>query len=110
MKFNSYEKAYLWEKLGDGLNVGDNVGTMLLDLGYDLVMLDFPEGGTYIEQNAMVCIETINMLNERLQQSGSNEQIVVVGPSMGGQITRYALAYMEQHPNASPPPRPTHLA
>lgn len=98
-----YEKngKSLWEKLEDGLDEGDNVGDMLLALGYDVVLLDFPEGGTYIEQNAMVCIEALNMLNERLQQSGSNEQIVVVGPSMGGQITRYALAYMEQHPNAN---------
>ena len=91
----------LWDKLGDGLNGNDNVGELLLNLGYDVVMLDFPEGGTYIEQNAMVCIKAINTINERLQQSGSGEQIVVVGPSMGGQITRYALAYMEQHPNAN---------
>ena len=91
----------LWDKLGDGLNGNDNVGELLLSLGYDVVMLDFPEGGTYIEQNAMVCIKAINTINERLQQSGSEEQIVVVGPSMGGQITRYALAYMEQHPNAN---------
>ncbi len=91
----------LWDKLGDGLNNNDNVGNLLLNLGYDVVMLDFPEGGTYIEQNAMVCIKAINTINERLQQSGSKEQIVVVGPSMGGQITRYALAYMEQCPNAN---------
>ena len=90
----------LWEKLGDGLS-DDNVGDMLLDLGYDVVLLDFPEGGTFIEENAMVCIAAINKLNELLQESGSNEQIVVVGPSMGGQITRYALAYMEQHPDAN---------
>ncbi len=94
-----YEKngKSLWDKLGDGLSDGDNMGDMLLALGYDVVLLDFPNGGTYIEENAMVCIAAINKVNELLQQSGSKEQIVVVGPSMGGQITRYALAYMEQH-------------
>lgn len=95
--YSKGEKS-LWEKLGDGLNDADNVGNILLSLGYDVVLLDLPEGGTFIEQNAMVCIEAINVINERLRQSGSDEQIVVVGPSMGGQITRYALAYMEQHP------------
>ena len=97
---NDDEKS-LWDKLGDGLANNDNVGELLLSLGYDVVLLDFPEGGTYIEQNAMVCIAAINKINERLQQSGSNEQIVLVGPSMGGQITRYAVAYMEQNPDAN---------
>lgn len=87
----------LWEMLGNGINY--NMGDFLLSLGYDLVLLDFPEGGTYIEQNAMVCIAAINKINELLQQSQSCEQIVIVGPSMGGQITRYALAYMEHNPN-----------
>lgn len=36
------------------------------------------------------------MLNGRLQSAGINEQLVIAGPSMGGQITRYALAYMEK--------------
>ncbi|MDR1345904.1 MAG: GPI inositol-deacylase, partial [Bacteroidales bacterium] len=71
---------------------------LLEDYGYDLVVLDFPEGGGYIEKNAMVCIEVINRINDRLMWNGSKEEIVIVGPSMGGQITRYALTYMEQHP------------
>src|SRR5690606_656623 len=28
--------------------------------------------------------------------NNSNEELVIVGPSMGGQISRYALAYMEK--------------
>ena len=95
------EETSLWEKLGDGLDNGDNVGEMLLNLGYDVVMLDFPEGGAYIEQNAMVCISAINLINEKLQLSGSEHQIIVVGPSMGGQITRLALSYMEKNPCAN---------
>ena len=79
-----------------------HLSKILIDeLGYDLVILDFPKGGDTIEKNAMVCIETINEINRRLIVSGSNEEIVIIGPSMGGQITRYALAYMEKHPNAN---------
>ena len=82
-------------------NVNDtvHVGDSLLKLGYDLVILDLPDGGGYIERNAMVCIEVINELNRILQKNCSEHKIYVVGPSMGGQITRYALAYMEQNHN-----------
>ena len=93
---DSTEKSIM-EMLENGIDF--NMGDSLVSLGYDLVLLDFPEGGTYIEQNAMVCIAAINKINELLQQSQSSEQIVIVGPSMGGQITRYALAYMEHNPN-----------
>ena len=86
----------IWELFGNGLPDGQNLGKQLLDSGYDLVILDPQEGGIYIEQNAMVCIEVINEINRRLAQNGSQEEIIVVGPSMGGQITRYALAYMEK--------------
>jgi len=89
----------IWALLGNGLSANQNVGKQLLQKGYDLVILDLPEGGTYIERNAMVCIEVINKINSLLVQSGSKEEIVVVGPSMGGQITRYALAYMENPDN-----------
>jgi len=76
-----------------------HLGEQLLALGYDLVVLDLPDGGGYIEQNAMVCIEVINFINSKLVvDCEEHHPIVVVGPSMGGQIARYALAYMEQNP------------
>ncbi|MDR3047399.1 MAG: hypothetical protein LBU51_07290 [Bacteroidales bacterium] len=91
----------IWEQLNYVSNGStQNLGKYLLQsLGYDLVILDLPDGGGYIEKNAMVCIETINYINNKLKLNGSKEQIVVVGPSMGGQITRFAMAYMEQNPN-----------
>ena len=101
--FESHENdgKSLWEMLGNGLSASQNLGKQLLEKGYDLVILDPQDGGAYIEQNAMVCIEVINEINRRLLQSGSQEEIVIVGPSMGGQITRYALAYMEKNPNTN---------
>ncbi|MDR2927183.1 MAG: hypothetical protein LBV41_03110, partial [Cytophagaceae bacterium] len=102
-QFETHDKgeASLWAMLGYGLPESEHVGKQLLNKGYDLVLLDLPDGGGYIERNAMVCIEVINEINRRLTTSGSKEEIVVVGPSMGGQITRYALAYMEQNSNAN---------
>lgn len=76
--------------------------------GYDIVVLNFPvyvntlgkevDGGTeYIERNAFVLVELINKLKQELIDNNSTEKIKIVGPSMGGLISRYALAYMEKN-------------
>lgn len=75
-------------------HIGDS---LISKYGYDVILLDLDDGGDYIERNAMVCIEAINKINTLLSNSGSEEQIVIIGPSMGGQIARYALSYMEQN-------------
>lgn len=99
-----------------------HVGSELLKKGYDIVLLDFPRlydttiliqnvhpsmprffsvykdfGCTYIERNAYTCIVAIDTLNSLLKENGSNEELVIIGPSMGGQITRFALKYMENN-------------
>ncbi len=54
-------------------------------------------GGDYIERNAMVLVKVLQNMKTELRAQGSNEQVVIVGPSMGGLISRYALSYMEKH-------------
>ncbi|MBL7766405.1 MAG: T9SS type A sorting domain-containing protein [Chitinophagaceae bacterium] len=54
-------------------------------------------GADYVERNAFILVKLIQELNAKLLQNGSTEQLTIVGPSMGGQISRYALAYMEKH-------------
>jgi hypothetical protein len=54
-------------------------------------------GADYIERNAYTLASFIKNYVKPLQGSaGSTQQLVLIGPSMGGQITRYALAYMEK--------------
>src|SRR5690554_3068147 len=53
-------------------------------------------GADFIERNAMAVVALIQEVNAKLVQNNSEEKLVVVGPSMGGQIARYALAYMEK--------------
>lgn len=97
-------------------------GNLVLDfraLGYDIIILNFPKyqigsyaipflpnvnipiyrdgGADYIERNALVLVKLIESVNTQLQQNNSYENLVIVGPSMGGLISRYALTYMEQH-------------
>lgn len=94
----------------DLLNFGnpvENLGDIVRDAGYDIVVLNFPTytsssdgvtvidgGGDYIQRNAFILVELINTING--MKTGSEED-VLIGPSMGGLISRYALRYMEQN-------------
>ena len=83
----------------------------LRGLGYDVVIVNHPvywrminrkstriDGGAdYIERNGLNHVSLYQEINRRLKANGSTEELVIVGPSMGGQISRYALAYMEKH-------------
>lgn len=53
-------------------------------------------GSDYIERNAFLLVKLIQEVNRTLVANFSAEKLIVVGPSMGGQISRYALAYMEK--------------
>ncbi|TYP96484.1 hypothetical protein C7447_10750 [Tenacibaculum adriaticum] len=71
--------------------------------GYDVIIVNHPVykrgsktidgGGDYIERNAYTFISLLRHIKS-IQQG--NEEAVVIGPSMGGLISRYALAYMEK--------------
>ncbi|MDU0371989.1 T9SS type A sorting domain-containing protein [Hymenobacter endophyticus] len=76
----------------------------------DLVILNFPwtlrpdkkgvwywaDGGAdYIERNALVFVELLNRVKQLMIDP--TQKITVIGPSMGGLISRYALALMEKN-------------
>jgi pimeloyl-ACP methyl ester carboxylesterase len=85
---------------------GQNLANDLRAQGFDVIILNFPtytrpstttviDGGVdYIQRNAMILVELINQINTL---KVGNEQNVVIGPSMGGLISRYALRYMEMN-------------
>ena len=93
----------IYEMLNYGTN--QNLGDLMRAQGYDVIVLNFPtysrdastiiDGGVdYIQRNAMILVELMNQINA---QKIGNEKNVVIGPSMGGLISRYALRYMEQN-------------
>ena len=96
----------IWELLSYS---NKHLGDSLRLKGYDVIVLNFPNyntletgvirdgGADYIERNAMVLIKLIQQVNDSLQHNGSSEKLVIIGPSMGGQISRYALKYMENN-------------
>lgn len=81
-----------------------NLGDLVRAEGFDIVILNFPTytrsqdaavvdgGADFIERNAMLLVDLINIINT---DKVGDEQNVVIGPSMGGLISRYALNYME---------------
>ncbi len=95
----------LYDLLNFGMS-GENLGDLIRDEGYDLVVLNFPTytrpagdggatikgGGDYIQRNAYILVELLNTINA---MKVGTEENVVIGPSMGGLISRYALKYME---------------
>ena len=93
----------------DLLNFNDagnpsNLADVVRAEGFDVIILNFPvytrttdmvevDGGAdFIERNAMLLVELINLING--QKSGDADN-VIIGPSMGGLISRYALNFME---------------
>lgn len=64
----------------------------LLSNGYDIVLIGFTERHTHIQANAEVAIAAIRRV---IQEQVDNERLTVGGVSMGGIVTRYALAKME---------------
>jgi hypothetical protein len=94
----------------DLLNFGnpvENLGEIVRDLGFDLVVLNFPTytsssdgstvingGADFIQRNAFILVELLSIINT--MKVGAEEN-VIIGPSMGGLISRYALRYMEQN-------------
>ncbi|WP_323786886.1 T9SS type A sorting domain-containing protein [Psychroserpens sp.] len=88
----------------DNGSTTSNLGDIVRAEGFDIVILNFPiyvrtqdgaviDGGAdFIERNAMLLVDLINTINS---DKVGNEQNVVIGPSMGGLISRYALSYME---------------
>jgi len=65
----------------------------VLDLGFDVIIVNFDDGGTYIQSNAFALLA---LLQEIKRLKGNDlYDIIVIGASMGGLVSRYALAYAE---------------
>jgi Secretion system C-terminal sorting domain len=64
--------------------------------GYDFIFVDFYDGAALMQQNAMVMVEVIKEVNSR-KSSATCYPNIIGGASMGGQVSKYALTYMEKN-------------
>lgn len=75
---------------------GNEMISLLWDGGYDVIIVDFSGGADFIQRNAFAFIELMRSLK---QDQGVEKIEAAIGPSMGGQIIRYALLYWENYLN-----------
>lgn len=78
----------------DAIKKGPKFIEELRQKGYDIYYLDFHNGAEYIENNSMLLVKLIQLINAR---KCGNDELVVIGASMGGVVARYALSYMEKN-------------
>jgi hypothetical protein len=76
--------------------ITDTNGDLIIDENdYPAGSVLIDGGADFIERNAMTLIQLITIING---QKVGNEENVIIGPSMGGLISRYALNYIENTP------------
>ncbi|EOG6908099.1 hypothetical protein FPG87_13000, partial [Flavobacterium psychrophilum] len=110
-KHESLEDLMNYNEVVAGNNVQKNLIRELRTKGYDVIVINNPTytstnvagqtvtidgGADYIERNAMTLVSYMQSVKGQQAIAGSTQKLVLIGPSMGGQITRYALAYMEK--------------
>ncbi len=78
---------YLYEMINQG-----ELLESLRAAGHDVILLGFDNGTALMEDNAPVVMACLQQVHAR-----TSHPAAVGGVSMGGLITRYALAWLEQH-------------
>lgn len=73
----------------------ENLADYLYPYEYDLIYVDFDDGSDWIQRNAFVVKEVIKKVNEMKAAAGSTEENVIIGVSMGGVVSKYALLDMQ---------------
>lgn len=74
----------------------------LHDKGFDVIMCQFFPPNAYVEKNADLLEQLINLVNNRKMQNDSYQENIIMGFSAGSLATRLALQKMEyKHLNAN---------
>ena len=79
----------------DGIVDGTRLYEHLRENGYDIIIIDYDDGGDYLPRTGELIKETLRWVNERKAAAGSTAKNVILGQSMGGVATAIALKEME---------------
>ena len=78
------------------LDLVDQLSTLLIDnQEYDIIYVDWDNGIGDIKQNAETLKKIIKYVNDQKSLNGSTEPNILLGQSMGGLISKYALVKLE---------------
>ena len=97
-EFDYENQAYHADEDGDGEPDDTEPQTLLTELqngGYDLVYVDFVNGGANLENQAAAVEAAIEEVNRRKNENGSYLPNTILGRSAGGTVARYALLQMQ---------------
>ena len=84
-----------WDELYTVLDQQGLIET-LRAAGFDAVVLNFTEATDFIQRNAFVVAELVRQVQDAIDPG---TEITLVGASMGGLVSRYALAFLETSGN-----------
>ncbi len=89
--FTGFEEGFI-----DRIPESGTITNLLLNNPqYDIVYVDWKRGTDNIKKNAQLLKEVIRRVNTLKAAAGSTAKNVIIGQSMGGLITRWALKEME---------------
>jgi len=85
------DNTMFWEEL---FELGNQQGLVdsLLQQGFDMVVLDFSESTDHIQRNGLLLATLLEQINGILP---AGERYPLIGASMGGLVSRHALAWLE---------------
>jgi len=86
------DNTMFWEELY-GLGNQQGLVDSLRQLGFDMVVLNFTESTDFIQRNGLLLATLLEQMNGLLP---AGERYPLIGASMGGLVSRYALAWLEQ--------------
>ena len=74
---------------------GQRLYDHLIENGYDIILLDYADGGDYLKRTGEFIEESIRWINTKKHAACSNEKNIIMGQSMGGVCSMLALKEME---------------
>jgi len=74
----------------EGLSVYENI----VDKGYDFIFINFDDGGQSVEATAQILKAAIRWINDEKVRRGNAGDNIVIGHSMGGLTSKWALSEM----------------
>ena len=93
----SYEFLLETERYGQLIPGGSDRVQDVFELeGYDIIYLQLSFPGDHADRNAEIVKKAVRKLRDMATANGSHEKTVVIGASMGGLLSKYALLEMEQ--------------
>ncbi|MDX1530200.1 MAG: hypothetical protein R3362_01610, partial [Rhodothermales bacterium] len=92
--YNDPAKRRTWQDIYELLSE-EGFAESLYAKRHDIVIFKLHNATDYVQRNAFALIDLLDTLEAELLYAWPRKAITVVGPSMGGLIGRYGLAYRE---------------